>query len=141
MSKLIKKAIILVVVVIIIAVFWNIFSGKKADDASLTVVEGEGSAFALTDDSIVEDTFLGTLLNISTLSLNDSVFGDPRFASLQDFTVTLIPQSIGRTNPFLPTSTGVSPTTTTTTLTTPTAQTTTTTSTTTTSSTSSSLPQ
>ena len=140
MSKLIKKAIILVVVVIIIAVFWNIFSGKKADDASLMVLEGEGSAFALTDDSLVEDTFLGTLLNISSLSLNDSVFGDPRFASLQDFTVTLIPQTLGRTNPFLPAGTVVSPTTTTAaTLTTPTTQTTTTT--TPPPSTSSTLPQ
>mgnify|MGYP003451477546 FL=1 len=138
MSKLIKKAIILVVVVIIIAVFWNIFSGKKANNASLTVIEGDGLALALTDDSIVEDTFLGTLLNISTLSLNDSVFGDPRFSSLQDFTVTLIPQPLGRTNPFLPAGTVVSaPTTTTTstTVTTPVTQTTTTTST------SSTLPQ
>lgn len=138
MSKLIKKAIILVVVVIIIAVFWNIFSGKKANNASLTVIEGDGSALALTDDSIVEDTFLGTLLNISTLSLNDSVFGDPRFSSLQDFTVTLIPQPLGRTNPFLPAGTVVSAptiTTTSTTVTTPVTQTTTTTST------SSTLPQ
>ena len=78
------------------------------------------------------------LLNISTLSLNDSVFGDPRFSSLQDFTVTLIPQPLGRTNPFLPAGTVVSaPTTTTTstTVTTPVTQTTTTTST------SSTLPQ
>lgn len=139
MSKLIKKAIILVVVVIIIAIFWNIFSGKKANNASLTVIEGDGSALALTDDTIVEDTFLGTLLNISSLSLNDSVFGDPRFSSLQDFTVTLIPQPLGRTNPFLPAGT-VAPTastTTSTTVTTPVTQTTTTT----TSSTSSTLPQ
>lgn len=137
MSKIIKKAIILVVVVIIVAIFWNIFSSKKANNASLTVVEGDGSAFALDDESIVEDTFLGTLLNISSLSLNDSVFSDPRFSSLQDFTVTLIPQSLGRPNPFLPAGTVTASVTTTTTLTTPTTQTTTTT----TPPTSSTLPQ
>jgi len=116
MSKLIKKAIIFVVAFILIAVLWSVFSGKKKDSASLTVTGGQGTAVPLSSDGdIVEDTFLNTLLNISAISLNDSVFDDPRFMSLQDFTVTLIPQAVGRTNPFLQTGSTVPLTTTTTT--------------------------
>lgn len=49
------------------------------------------------------DQFLSALLNLQTIRLDDSLFADPSFSSLKDFTIILAqPASVGRPNPFAP---------------------------------------
>ena len=56
--------------------------------------------------------FLATLLNVKSITLDDSIFTDPAFANLHDSSIVLIPdQTEGRPNPFLPIGTDVSSTT------------------------------
>lgn len=45
---------------------------------------------------------LTLLLSLKTLEIDTSIFSDDRFKSLIDFSVELVPQPIGRPNPFLP---------------------------------------
>lgn len=45
---------------------------------------------------------LATLGRLNTIVLDDSIFTDPAFASLNDFGITIPPENKGRRNPFAP---------------------------------------
>lgn len=70
-------------------------------------VDGEkdnllGTGGPLGPTAVVERELLGLLLEIKTVELSGSIFSDPVFQSLQDFSQELIPLPIGRNNPFAP---------------------------------------
>jgi hypothetical protein len=44
--------------------------------------------------------FLARLNELKLLRLDDSLFNDPRFRSLRDVRVPVVPTAIGRSNPF-----------------------------------------
>lgn len=103
MKGMLKKIIIFVIVFILVIVAWSIISGKK-DDTNRTLTSSATESDLLDEDeSAVADTFLNTLLDLNTLTLDDTIFGDPRFQSLVDHRVVLTPQPEGRSNPYLPT--------------------------------------
>lgn len=53
--------------------------------------------------SYVGNSFLTTLLSVRTLRLDDSLFVNPAFQNLKDFTIVLTqPGNEGRPNPFAP---------------------------------------
>ncbi len=45
---------------------------------------------------------LALLNRLQNITLDDSIFKSPAFANLQDWTVTITPQQVGRSNPYLP---------------------------------------
>jgi hypothetical protein len=45
---------------------------------------------------------IALLTRLKAINLNGKVFSDPNFLSLQDWSVTIAPQSVSRPNPFLP---------------------------------------
>ncbi|MBP6912227.1 MAG: hypothetical protein KBB88_03460 [Candidatus Pacebacteria bacterium] len=103
MKGILKKIIIFVVVFICIVVVWSMVSGKKDSSESLTSSSGTVDTSLLsTEQSVVADEFLNTLINLHTITLDDAIFSDARFASLVDYTVQLTPQTVGRSNPFTP---------------------------------------
>jgi hypothetical protein len=53
-------------------------------------------------NSVVSQNLLATLQSLHTIKLDDSIFSNPVFVSLQDFGVTIPPENVGRRNPFLP---------------------------------------
>jgi hypothetical protein len=58
----------------------------------------------LTDDGTaqVSQELLATLGKLHSITLDDSIFKDPAFATLTDFGVTIPSQPVGRRNPFEP---------------------------------------
>ena len=52
--------------------------------------------------SPVSQELLVTLSNLRTISLDETIFADPVFQSLNDFGVVIPPELIGRRNPFAP---------------------------------------
>ncbi len=45
---------------------------------------------------------LSLLLELRSLTLTGNILSDPTFATLQDFTISIPPEPVGRRNPFAP---------------------------------------
>jgi regulatory protein YycI of two-component signal transduction system YycFG len=95
------KTIMLIIIIIIIAfiAYTFLFGGKK--DKSLLVSDSvtENSNNA---DTAVESDLLTLLLDIRSIKLNQDVFSNNAFKSLEDFGQDIAPEPVGRNNPFAP---------------------------------------
>ena len=71
----------------------------------VTYFGGSASSGTLTSSSdadTTEQNLLLALQSLHTIKLDDSIFSDPAFQSLNDFGVTLPTGTYGRRDPFLP---------------------------------------
>lgn len=75
------------------------FAGQSGTGA---VANMSGAAAA----SAEEEDLINQLLELKSLRLDESIFSDPHFRSLTDFSVTIPPEPVGRSNPFLPIGVG-----------------------------------
>ena len=93
------KTYIFVVIgaLLVIGVWWSFSREKKS--SSLLVTE------KVSDESPVERSLIDTLLQLRSVSLSSAIFSDPAFANLRDFGSQIVPESVGRPNPFAPIST------------------------------------
>jgi hypothetical protein len=93
--KLTKNTtIIIAVAILIVGVLAYVFVfGKKKDD-TLTTTGGP------TSDA--QATFLDLASQIDLVTFDTSIFSDPRFMSLVDISVAVIPEAQGRSDPFSP---------------------------------------
>ncbi len=60
------------------------------------------SAADITEGDVIKKDLFALLDKIESISLDGSIFTDKAFISLQDFSVTLVPETPGRSNPFAP---------------------------------------
>ncbi|TSC86148.1 MAG: hypothetical protein G01um10148_654 [Parcubacteria group bacterium Gr01-1014_8] len=88
----------------------------------LAIIVGVGAWFGLSGDSsspdllVTEDfttagtasdkDLVATLLQLRAVALEGSIFSDPAFQTLQDFGSQIIPEPVGRLNPFAPLNAG-----------------------------------
>jgi hypothetical protein len=73
--------------------------------AYFTYFSGGGSSPAVlsTDDtSPLSQDVLTTLSSLNTIKLDPSIFSNPVFVALTDYSVAIPPESSGRNNPFAP---------------------------------------
>lgn len=96
-----RTAILSVLIVIVLGVGYSMFFVGGDDTASL-VSDRVGSAA----DAVVGKNLLALLLTLKSIELKEDIFADPAFRRLEDFSLELAPQSVGRVNPFAPFSTG-----------------------------------
>ena len=101
-----KKILTGVAIVIVLFVVYSMFKGDPAPDALLTAETPSG----LPPE---EEDLVSLLLELQSIDLNSDIFSDAVFVTLQDFSVKLTPQPIGRRNPFAPIGVGAEPRTTT----------------------------
>ncbi|MCC6520427.1 hypothetical protein IT403_00375 [Candidatus Nomurabacteria bacterium] len=110
---MLKKLLIILVIVGVLGGGYYFFvvqkQGATGTSSLLSTSNGVTQTVnpaATTDISAISDTgqeFLSSLLSLRKMSLNDGVFTDPAFKSLQDFTRPLVPLgNEGRVNPFSP---------------------------------------
>lgn len=103
MSSPVKKIILFVVIFILAVVGYVVFfGGDTSSDALLTTNDQALGSTESVSQTGVGREFLTSLLNIKNIKLNDSIFSNPSFSNLQDFTITLVEQPSGRPNPFAP---------------------------------------
>jgi hypothetical protein len=90
-----NKILALGLIVVAVAGYY-IFTSSKDAPEPLTTVE-TNNADSISQQLIIE---LNRLKGLR--SIDDSIFRDPVFVSLQDYTQAVVPQPLGRTNPFAP---------------------------------------
>jgi len=83
------------VVLALVAAWWSL-SGETQPNSAL-VASQSGSGVVPGERGIVD-----TLLQLRSVSLSGTIFSDPAFARLQDFGTQIIPEPVGRPNPFAP---------------------------------------
>ena len=90
-----KNIFLIGVIVVLAFIGFTVFT-REDDDAALTSTTQEASAL------IAGRELLAILIELKAIDLDDSIFEDPVFRSLEDFSQELIPQPTGRRNPFAP---------------------------------------
>ena len=93
---ILSHKIIVVVVALLVAVgIWIGLSSSSSSSSSLITTETVG-------DNGPDQELVATLLALRAVKLEGSIFSDPGFQSLKDFSTAIIPEPIGRPNPFAP---------------------------------------
>jgi hypothetical protein len=88
------KIYTLVIVVLLIAAAWYGFTQTSAPPALSTTVTS--------DTNPQDQQLVTTLLTLQAVSLNGTIFSDPGFVSLKDFTTQIVSEPVGRPDPFAP---------------------------------------
>ena len=84
-------------VIVVIGIWW----GFSQETPSTSLIETQTSSVVSPEDRGLVDT----LLQLRAVSLSGTIFSDPAFMSLRDFGKQVIPEPVGRPNPFAPVST------------------------------------
>jgi len=92
------KLIFIVAIVVLAVALWYGLSQSNAPAPLLTTDAPSG--VTLTDPA--DQQLVGTLLALRAVTLNGSIFTEASFLSLQDFSTTIVPEPVGRDNPFAP---------------------------------------
>ena len=94
-----------VLVVIIVGGVWYGMSGGGVESAQLLTTDVVNDSGSPTEDTVDRD-LVETLLTLRAITLSGTIFNDPAFKALQDFGTTIVPEPVGRPNPFAPISSG-----------------------------------
>lgn len=99
----IKKNMLLmgVLIVIIVGGVWYGMSGGGVESTQLLTTDVVNDSGSPTTDTVDRD-LVETLLTLRAITLSGTIFNDPAFKALQDFGTTIVPEPVGRDNPFAP---------------------------------------
>jgi hypothetical protein len=89
------KIVVIIVALLVAAGVWIGLSSSGSSDSSLLTTD------AVSDNGPDQD-LVATLLALRAVKLDGSIFSDPGFQSLKDFSTAIVPEPIGRPNPFAP---------------------------------------
>lgn len=95
----------LIVIGAIIVLFVAVWYGLSSSGGAAPVLEtgAVGNTGSPTADS-ADQQLVATLLSLRAVTLSGTIFTDPAFQSLKDFSTAITPEPIGRPNPFAPLS-------------------------------------
>lgn len=115
MLSKIKNIIIFVIIGAVLVLGYIFFIKKDTDEANLISSSGApalpvAGSTTTSGTSTFNNDFLGVLLNIKSIRLDDGIFLSPSFSSLRDSSILLIPDGTeGRPNPFAPLGSDITP--------------------------------
>jgi hypothetical protein len=96
--------IFLGVIVVLCAMVFYAMSSSAPPAPILTTSGTTGSPSADSSDQ----ELVATLLALRAVTLSGTIFQDPAFISLSDFSTPIVPEPVGRPNPFAPLQSGTS---------------------------------
>ncbi|MFA5936785.1 MAG: hypothetical protein WC822_02810 [Candidatus Paceibacterota bacterium] len=109
MTAKIKNIIILLIIAIALVLGYVFFFKKAPDEGNLISTSPSGdividtTADTLNQNTLITKDLLSILLSIKNIKLDDSIFSDEAFISLNDSSILLTsPGDEGRQNPFAP---------------------------------------
>jgi len=94
------KLISILIVLALLGAGWYFLSGSPAPAPTLTTTNVSGATGTAAPDS----TLVSTLLALRAVKLDGTIFSDPAFVSLKDFSTQIVPEPVGRDDPFAPLS-------------------------------------
>ena len=89
-----QNAVIVFVVIIIAFVVYSFFFAGKATPILSEQTVGQANP--------ADQDLISLLIELKGITLDESIFANAAFTSLQDFSKDLVPEAVGRTNPFAP---------------------------------------
>jgi hypothetical protein len=93
-----KVSFLKIALIISILIGGAAFYHSKLVSAQPTGTEGAAQPQA----SLISPDLMLSITKIESINVDDKIFSDPVFQSLEDYTVTLIEEPSGRPNPFAP---------------------------------------
>jgi hypothetical protein len=99
-SLLRNKLVIVVIIIIVIAGAWYGLSSSSAPAAS-----SDSALTSNATDTSGDSQIVSTLLALQAITLSGTIFTNPAYATLKDFTTPIVPEPTGRTDPFAPITT------------------------------------
>lgn len=91
------KLIIIIAVAVVALGVWYGLSGSAPSSPLITTTPIQGGA---------DQELVSTLLALRAVKLDGTIFTDATFVDLRDFSTQIIPEPVGRPNPFAPISSG-----------------------------------
>lgn len=86
----------IIILVVLLGVGWYALSGGGPVAApTLTTTSAAGTSAA-------DKNLVSTLLALRAVKLDGSILTNPAFSSLKDFSTQIVPEPVGRPNPFAP---------------------------------------
>lgn len=96
------KILVIIAILVVVLIAWYILSGSSGDSASKSVIT------TTTPTDAADRELVSTLLALRSVKLDGTIFSEPAFASLKDFSTQIISEPVGRPNPFAPLSAAAS---------------------------------
>lgn len=90
-----KMVLMIVGGVVVAGVIWYSFLRDRTTGALVQTND-------LTQATEADSDIVNTLLQLRAVSLSGTIFSDPAFLQLKDFGSAIVPEPVGRTNPFAP---------------------------------------
>ncbi len=90
------KLLAIIITVVLAGVAWYMLSGSSSPSAPVLSTEQPTQAPAGASDLVQ------SLLVLRAVTLSGTIFSNPAFQALQDFTTPIIPEPVGRPDPFAP---------------------------------------
>ncbi len=98
MRELFQKLKIPIIIIAALAAGFILYSGFVKKPVQTSILKPGGTAS--TTSSTPEKDFLPLLLQIQNVSLDQKIFIDPVFRALIDWSQQIVPESVGKQNPF-----------------------------------------
>jgi hypothetical protein len=92
-SLLHNKGILAVILIVVVGGAWY---GLTSSTTPTPVLSSTGV------DTTGDDSIVRSLLALQAITLSGTIFSDPAYATLKDFTTAIVPVPAGRTDPFAP---------------------------------------
>ena len=92
-----KTTLLIIAIVAVAFIAYSFIFGGEKDNDLLT-----SDSLSDNTSAVVESDLLTLLLDIRSIKLDESVFSNKAFKSLEDFGQDIIPEPVGRENPFAP---------------------------------------
>jgi hypothetical protein len=90
-----KEILFGLVIIVLLFIAYSLYFGGE-EEGALTTTGSQNAA------SAAEREIVSLLRQLEAVELDATLFNDPVFRQLQDFSRTIDPQPIGRNNPFAP---------------------------------------
>lgn len=100
MDWVLKHKIVAILGALVIAIAaWYFLSGSSTPAPVLTSEQPAGAPPGT-------QQLIQSLLSLRAVNLSGTIFSNPAFQALQDFTTPVVPEPVGRSDPFAPLSAG-----------------------------------
>jgi hypothetical protein len=92
-----NKLVVIIIILLVIGGAWYALAGGGESDTSSSSSSPLTSTKATTRD---DAALIATLTSLRAIKLEGTIFSNPAFIGLRDYTTAIIPEPVGRADPF-----------------------------------------